>query len=506
MGLVNIIFTIIEIILKSRGIYNLELIPYSFYINDRPELGGIFYQPSFNALFLNTTAYLSIFYMYNFKKQKTWNIFYICIYVLSISLSIYTEIRAAMLAVFLSIVLFFTVATFKKYNKVFRRNMVICFSIYILLLILNTLVVEYSPLVRFGTSERYDFSIISRLNIWFAQVLIFLDHPFFGVGLDCFKYVNAPYQLASIKMLTLPFDAIGNFTVGHNEFLQLLCEGGLLLIIPLIYICYKAVIVLLKLVDEKNIFLFLILILFVIHSMFSWELRHPALMFTFVVVISMLLKDAANNNIEECKLKKRFYILPSIFVAIFLIFFVSYSVALTKEFYYINKAKNEKNFFIALTYINKLSLNPYLKYGANHFFVQKSFYLVWNDIFNTQHVPLTKELFKKVNKEKLFYYDKMGLVEVIEGKANYLFKLRPFWFYPYVSGFCEMIKKHYENAHNYFKIAEDLKPNDDAIFGLMHFSNILMAANVKGIDVEFLLPAKKDLETILKELKQQQIK
>jgi len=81
----------------------------------------------------------------------------------------------------------------------------------------------------------------------------------------------------------------------------------------------------------------------------------------------------------------------------------------------------------------------------------------------------------------------MGLVEVIEEKANYLFKLRPFWFYPYVSGFCEMIKKHYENAYNYFKIAEDLKPNDDAIFGLMHFSNILMAANVKGIDVEFLL-------------------
>ena len=142
-----------------------------------------------------------------------------------------------------------------------------------------------------------------------------------------------------------------------------------------------------------------------------------------------------------------------------------------------------------------------MKYGANHFFVQKGFYFVWDDIFHTQHIPLTRELFKDVDKEKLFHYDRVGLVNVIEEKANYLYKLRPFWFYPFALTMCEIIKGNYEAAFEYAKKAEELKPNDDGTFAIMHFANILKASQFKGIEVEELLPTKKELEDMLKNYK-----
>ena len=505
IGIINVVFTLLELVLKNNGIFNIELIPYSFYINNQPSLGGIFYQTSFNTLFLNTTAFLSLFYLYNKKSNNLQKAFLTSIYVLSIGLSIFIEIRAAMLAMFICIIMFFTIATFKHFNKAFRRQMVIYFSIYIVLLILNTFAIDTSPVAKFQRLGSEDVSILSRLNIWFAQILIFLDHPFFGVGLDCFKYINTTYQLKSIELLKLPFDAIGNFTTGHNEFLQLLCEGGLLLIIPLIYISWKFFTKIVKNLNENNIFLLLILILFFIHSIFSWELRKPAFMFTFILIISMFLNHDSNNT-SAIKLKNIHYVLPFIFIIMYCTFFLTYGSALAKEFYYINKAKNEKNFFISLSYINKLSLNPYLRYGSNHFFIQKSLYFVWDDIFHTQYVPLTKELFKNVDKKKLFHYDKMSLVNLMEEKANNLYNLRPYWFYPFTLAMCDIIKGNYNKAYEFGKKAELLNPNDDRVFALMHLANILEASFKKGIEIEALLPSKSELEYLLNNLKKSKIR
>jgi len=81
--------------------------------------------------------------------------------------------------------------------------------------------------------------------------------------------------------------------------------------------------------------------------------------------------------------------------------------------------------------------------------------------------------------------------------------MRPFWFYPHAIALCELIKGNYDNAYNYSKIAEELKPGDDAIFGLMHLANILKASKNTGVDVEELLPTNEELNTLLKGMKTQ---
>ncbi|MDY6822021.1 MAG: O-antigen ligase family protein, partial [Deferribacterota bacterium] len=385
IGLINIFFVIIEAFLKLSGYANLEIIPFSFYINDRFNLGGIFYQPSLNALFLNSTALISLYYLFYNKRTSYRKVFFITIYVISVILSIYTGSRASMLAMCIAIVLFFTIATFKGFDFGFRNRLVLIFCTYLALLLVNRFLpfdaAFQNPLTKFHLQGSEDFSIISRFNIWFAQILIFLDNPFFGVGLDNFKYISALYQLESIRLLNLPYSAIGNFTFGHNEFLQLLCEGGLFLIIPLLYISFKALKKAVNNINEKNIFLYLIVVIFIIQSMFSWPLRHPALMLYFVVVIACLASNLETFSLKTGLIKKISYFSLSLFLIIYITFFISFGKAIALELYYIPKAKNSSNFFHSLTYVDKLSKNPFLKYGANHLFVQKAFNYLWQDIF-----------------------------------------------------------------------------------------------------------------------------
>jgi len=75
--------------------------------------------------------------------------------------------------------------------------------------------------------------------------------------------------------------------------------------------------------------------------------------------------------------------------------FCTYGKSIASEFYYLNKAKNRENFFISLTYINKLSGDPFLRYGANHLFVQKSFYFLFYDILKATISRLQKIYLKK---------------------------------------------------------------------------------------------------------------
>jgi O-antigen ligase len=498
-GVVNILFSILEIMLKKSGIFNLELVPYSFYINNRPEVGGIFYQTSFNALFLNTTAFLSIYYLFKREQKKLNKYFFIVIYVAAISSSIYTSARAAMVAMFFSMVIFFTIATFKHFDRVFRRKIVLLFGLYILLLIINSTLLSFGPIEKFQLKGSEDYSTLSRFNIWFTQVLMFLDYPFFGVGLDNFKYLNAPYQVESVKILKLPFDAIGNFTTGHNEFLQLFCEGGVFLSIPLLYVFYRGTVKIIKRLDERNVFLFLILIIFAFQSMFTWELRHPALMFVFILISAYLLRKEKDTAVTQCT-KWAPFIMPAIFFVIYIVFFASYGKAITTELYYLPEAKSEKNFFNALLYLDRFSKNPYLYYGADDTFIRQAFLYMSKDVFNSKKIPLTKELFEELDKEKLFHYDKMELLNLTEEKAKKLNNLRKYWLYSYVISFCEILKGNYKEAYLEAKKAEQLKPGDDAILGLMHFAGVLLAAKKSGKPVTDFLPDEKDLKKLIKEI------
>ena len=506
LGLVNIVFVIVEVNLKINGYFDLEIIPFSFYINEVNSIGGILYQSELNALFLNSTAFISLYYLFNSHNSFSKKSLFITVYLTAIVLAIYTATRASMVAMCIAIILFFTAATFKKFDRPFRNKLVVIFLIYLsILLITKFLPLSFhNPLAKFALNTTEDYSILSRLNIWFTQVLMFLDHPFFGVGLDNFKYLNAPYQVESVKILKLPFEAIGNFTFGHNEFLQLLCEGGIFLILPLLFISYKVVKKAIISVNEKNIFLYLVIVIFVIQSCFSWPLRHPALMLYFVIIIACITSQYKTTNSGIIKDAFSFKWICDFFIILFIVlytfFFISYGKALSLELYYKTKAQHEKKFFNALLYLDKLSHNKYLYFGANHTFVEQAYLYISKDVFDGV-IPLTKELYKKLDQKKLFHYDKIALVNITEEKSRKLYKLREYWYYYYISSVCEILKGNYQNAYEEAKRAEELNPNDDRVYALMHFANVLKAAKIKNIDVLALLPSEREVEKLVKEFK-----
>jgi O-antigen ligase len=83
--------------------------------------------------------------------------------------------------------------------------------------------------------QERDFSSGSRLVLWNTGLLMFLDHPIFGVGLLNFAKAKRPYKHAlsgkfDLELLDYSFR---DYKVGHGTyFTQLMAEGGMMLTIP----------------------------------------------------------------------------------------------------------------------------------------------------------------------------------------------------------------------------------------------------------------------------------
>ena len=87
--------------------------------------------------------------------------------------------------------------------------------------------------------EERDFSAGSRPVLWLAGLLIFVDHPLFGVGLLNYPQAKGSYR----QVLTGKMDeqllaySFQGFKVGHSTwFCQVLAEGGLFLCIPFLWL------------------------------------------------------------------------------------------------------------------------------------------------------------------------------------------------------------------------------------------------------------------------------
>ena len=100
---------------------------------------------------------------------------------------------------------------------------------------------EYTKRLETITAEgeERDFSSGSRLVLWNAGVLMFMDHPIFGVGLLNFAKTKGPYKqplMGKFDQELLDYSFRG-YKVGHGTyFTQLMAEGGLLLTIPYLWL------------------------------------------------------------------------------------------------------------------------------------------------------------------------------------------------------------------------------------------------------------------------------
>lgn len=136
----------------------------------------------------------------------------------------------------------------------------------------------------------------NRILLWSSALLMFLRHPWLGIGPDNFKLLLAPYQVQAHDMLGfVTYDNFGFGYWAHNEILQLLAElgiGGLIAVLALLYYLGR------RFRDtwrergsdqiHFRLYLLLLLLPVLVQALVSWPLRYPGILALFVVFLSLL--------------------------------------------------------------------------------------------------------------------------------------------------------------------------------------------------------------------------
>ncbi len=150
-----------------------------------------------------------------------------------------------------------------------------------------------------------------RYVFWMSSLLMFLDHPWLGVGLDNFKFLLPRYAPQAHELLGfVEFEAMGYTKWAHNELLQILCEGGIVAFLPLTALVGLYVRGLWHLYWGRHcsgpLFLYshLFLLPFVFQSMLSWPLRFVPLMFLFWVLAGVLLAQYPIRHVNLCRVSR----------------------------------------------------------------------------------------------------------------------------------------------------------------------------------------------------------
>lgn len=202
------------------------------------------------------------------------------------------------------------------------------FSPICLAKILSILVVGFIfsllPLSPETVSSQYirpEVSVEARFLFWTVSFLIFLDSPFLGVGLDHFKLLLPSYARKAHDILGfVKYESMGYADWSHNEYLQVLAESGAIGFLSLSIFCFMIIRIMSKKVfqedsDAEHLLLLLLLFPFSIQAMFSWPIRYPALLFTFFLILGIILSKESSF---------RFYLRPMarILTAIFFMAFI----------------------------------------------------------------------------------------------------------------------------------------------------------------------------------------
>lgn len=145
----------------------------------------------------------------------------------------------------------------------------------------------------------------ARFLFWTTAFLIFFDHPWLGIGFDRFqlylpKYINQAYD----RLGFVEFDAMGHTAWAHNELLQLLCENGILAFGGTLLLIGLFLWQFLRFATGKRqwrpikFYSHLLVFPFILQSMFSWPMRHPAILILFMTFSGFLLAQYPLKRIE----------------------------------------------------------------------------------------------------------------------------------------------------------------------------------------------------------------
>jgi hypothetical protein len=168
----------------------------------------------------------------------------------------------------------------------------------------------------------------TRFVLWAAAALMFLDHPWLGIGLGNYKfflpdYVNSAHELLGF----VEFEAMGYTAWAHNEFLQLSSEGGIIVLLALVGAMFCLFYPLFMFFRGRRewsplkLYSHFFLVPFVVQSMFSWPLRYTPLLILFFTFATLLVSQYSGSSVNLSWIHRvlfRFICLCGVIVVLFI--------------------------------------------------------------------------------------------------------------------------------------------------------------------------------------------
>jgi len=278
------------------------LIPHIMPENKSVRVAGIYGQSNLFALFL-LSGLLSFFYSYlhnpgfSLSQCRIKYLHYLPLFVVALCFFL-TGSRAGLLALLITLLFMCWMVVRKRYLT-HHPDLIIKFTIMLGVVFFSFVTSYLLNLLLTGEGSRAaitsGISVEARFVFWAAAWLIFLDHPWFGVGLGNYKFYLPEYLPKAHEWLGfVQYEAMGYTKWAHNELLQLACEGGIFVLLLLLCLLSLFFYQLFKFYQgnsewsDLKFYSHVLLIPFLIQSMFSWPMRHPGLLVLFFTFLSML--------------------------------------------------------------------------------------------------------------------------------------------------------------------------------------------------------------------------
>lgn len=485
------IFLVLAVFLSSFGLYEYiyyisvgpkldMLIPFFLPQNLSSRVGGIYGQPNLFSLFMSLSIFLFFFkYIHSYKYKINKNIFILKYIPFCLVCTVFflTQSRSGFIS-FSAILLFVLWMVFS--GRYLNNDMLLRKEFYFLLLCVIvsffiSKLVYYSPDTGELSNQAFrqitfsgGKSIETRFIYWTSAILIFLDHPWTGIGLDNFQFLMNSYGPKSHAALGfVEFESMKSTVWAHNELLQLACEGGLIvLIFLLLLLSVFGFSFWHQFIRNKNrynpIFLYshLFLLPFLFQSMFSWPLRSPPLLLLFFTFTGGLL---AQYKCYVFYLGKRLRWFLAVLFIVGLIVVTFLFVQEIKIGTFNNNLGSKIEAQEALGEFEKLVSNPYSEYR-----------LLFSSLDYFAQSALQKN--DSVLLEKIIpYYEKLCK---IDGNRWHWFRLAQLY----------LQTERETDARIAIQSAIDLMPLEQTYWDLLHHLNVLKASRATGRTVESFYP------------------
>jgi len=447
-----------------------SLIPYVMPPNLSSRVAGIYGQPNLFALLL-LTGILVYLYQYlhnvNFSFKRYQLFMFIPLMVVSVAFFL-TNSRAGMLAL-LTVTIFIFGVVIRKHYPLHGNGYRVFFQAFGVILVsygVATLLISFSSSFAIRGLADTGISVEARFVFWTSAVLMFLDFPLLGIGLGNFKLYLPDYVVRAHDLLGfVQYESMGYTNWVHNELLQLLCEGGgvvfLFVASGLLWFCYQLYLFYSGKVvwTPLKLYSHLLLLPFLVQSMFSWPMRQVPLLVLFFTFFGILLSQYQYETISIPPFVRILVRCCAVFGILIIIFVGIQEIKMN----FFSSHVKERGIVNSFKEFEELVRSPYAEYPL--LLRLSSRYL--SDILMAENIDLIKNVFPYVKK----MVDMQGA----------------HWQWFNLSLIYNALGRERE-ARNAVHQAIDRYPTNDKYWAFLHYLNMVKASRETGRPIEDFLP------------------